>query len=93
MVFIEVDMSFTIKLTSRLWTKLAYYPEGYPDGFYPCDLTLVLIANYPDAVLRTSAELKEFITEKFKGEYSRLFGWGSITFETEEDLTWFLLHL
>ena len=53
-------MSITIKLNREQWTKLAYYPDGYPDVLYPIELRSVVIGN-TDAILRSSAETREFI--------------------------------
>ena len=85
-------MSITIKLNREQWIKLAYYPNGYPDSFYSIDLTSVGI-SHTDAILRSSAETREFIKKKFKGEYNQAIGWGAITFEKEEHVTWFLLNI
>ena len=56
----------------------------------------VKLATYRDdsnvATIRSSAAMKEYIKEKFKGSYTQTIGWGHITFETEEDKTWFLLR-
>jgi len=85
-------MSITIKLNREQWTKLAYYPDGYPDVLYPIELRSVVIGN-TDAILRSSAETREFIKKKFNGEYNQAIGWGAITFEKEEHVTWFLLNI
>ena len=56
----------------------------------------VKLATYRDdsnvATIRSSAAMKEYIKEKFKGSYTQTIGWGHITFESEEDKTWFLLR-
>lgn len=44
-------------------------------------------------ISRSSAEMKEHIKEKYNGIYNQLVGWGAITFEKEEHLTWFLLNI
>ena len=69
-------MNVTLKLNYDLWVKLATY----------CD------DSNGTTIIRSSAAMKEYIKEKFKGRYTQTIGWGHITFETEEDKTWFLLR-
>lgn len=45
------------------------------------------------SILATSSDAKQFIKEKFNAEYDQSQGFGAITFQTEEDLTWFLLGI
>ena len=74
-------MNVTLKLNYDLWVKLATYRDD---------------SNV--ATIRSSAAMKEYIKEKFKGSYTQTIGWGHcdpwghISFETEEDKTWFLLR-
>lgn len=42
--------------------------------------------------IRSSREMKEYIKERYKGVYNQSVGFGCITFECEEQLTWFLLR-
>ena len=42
---------------------------------------------------RSSLEMKEYIKEKYNGIYNQSVVWGTITFEKEEHLTWFLLSI
>jgi hypothetical protein len=39
----------------------------------------------------TVLETKQYVKEKFNGEFEMSRGFGSITFQTENELTWFLL--
>jgi hypothetical protein len=36
---------------------------------------------------------KQYVKEKFNGEFEMSRGFGSITFQTEKELNWFLLHV
>lgn len=42
---------------------------------------------------RSSLEMKAYIKERYKGVYDQSVVWGTITFEKEEHLTWFLLSI
>jgi len=39
------------------------------------------------------SEAKQFIKEKFNGKFEMSRGFGHITFQTEKELNWFLLHI
>lgn len=45
--------------------------------------------RYSDVVHVSHA--KQYVKEKFNGEFEMSRGFGSITFQTENELTWFLL--
>ena len=51
------------------------------------------LGNTYSEVTPTVLETKQYVKEKFNGEFEMSQGFGSITFQTEKELNWFLLHI
>jgi hypothetical protein len=68
----------SINITHNQWNKLAVYRDESESS----------IMN-----MRSSREMKQYIKDAYHGEYSQLRGFGTITFEHEHHLTWFLLNI
>lgn len=51
------------------------------------------LAYYPDERIRTTREMKQYIKDTYHGTLVQGVGIGSITFEHEYHLTWFLLNV
>lgn len=52
-----------------------------------------MLGNTYSEVTPTVTETKQYVKEKFNGEFEMSRGFGSITFQTEKELNWFLLHV
>lgn len=52
---------------------------------------VAMLGNNYREVTPTVLETKQYVKEKFNGEFEMSRGFGSITFQTENELTWFLL--
>jgi len=52
---------------------------------------VAMLGNNYREVGPTVLETKQYVKEKFNGEFEMSRGFGSITFQTENELTWFLL--
>ena len=54
---------------------------------------VVMLGNTYSEGTPTVLEAKQYVKEKFNGEFEMSQGFGSITFQTEKELNWFLLHI
>ena len=52
-----------------------------------------MLGNTYSEVTPTVLAAKHYVKEKFNGEFEMSQGFGSITFKTEKELNWFLLHI
>ena len=69
----------TFKLKRKHWDFVAMLGNKYSE---------VTSSNVASVL-----ETKQYVKEKFNGEFEMNQGYGSITFQTEKELNWFLLHI
>jgi hypothetical protein len=52
-----------------------------------------MLGNTYSEVTPTVTETKQYVKEKFNGKFEMSRGFGHITFQSEKELNWFLLHI
>jgi hypothetical protein len=68
----------SINITHNQWNKLVFYYDESDSSIQ---------------AIRSSREMKQYIKDTYHGDYDQLTGFGTITFEHEHHLTWFLLNI